>query len=154
MVEIRQATSKDLEQLTNWTLAIHFHEDDNSIPPHPELKQRLSKWLHSELVDNNGLFLIAEVECLSVGFIYANSVINDNGFLASPIKGVIHLLWVDENYRCQKIAEKLTESIEACFKELAISYIECSFTDSNELAKLFWISQGFTPHSVTARKLL
>ncbi|MCW8878759.1 MAG: GNAT family N-acetyltransferase [Kangiellaceae bacterium] len=154
MLEIRQANSKDIDLLATWTHALHLHEDDGNVPHHPNIKANLKKWLELEMDNKNGLFLIALEESEPIGFIFATSVVNDNGFLSNPLKGVIHLLWVNKEFRNQGVANALTEAIESCFSELSIGYIECSYTIKNQLAEKFWTRLNFRPYSVNARKLL
>lgn len=154
MLEIRQAISSDLTLLAEWTYSLHCHEDDQSIATHPQFKSKLNAWLQSEFESTNGLFLVAQDQQQPIGFIYASTIINDNGFLASPMKGVIHLLWVEKEFRQKKVGERLTKSIETCFKELGVGYVECSFTAINQLAQNFWRKQNYMPYSTTARKIL
>lgn len=154
MLEIRQAHTKDLTLLTHWTYLLHCHEDDGVIATHPEFKSRLEEWLAAELTNSNGLFLVATIKNKPIGFIHATSIINDNGFLASPMKGMIHLLWIEPEFRQQQVAKTLTEATEACFKDLGIGYVECAFTVKNQLAESFWFKQGYLPYSTTARKVL
>jgi len=154
MFEIRQATEEDLALLLKWTILLHSHEDDGEIETHPNFEKNLEKWLSSEITNSNCLCLIAEIDAKPKGFIFANSVINDNGFLAIPIKGIIHLLWVDLDCRKMKIAEKLVAAVEECFKSVGITLAECNYTSNNNLAKSFWESQNYRQSAVTARKLL
>lgn len=154
MANIRQATLDDLSLIVNWTEQVHGHEDDGSLPTREDFSENLNLWLRTELNNPNSIFLIAEVSSKPVGFIFASSVMNDNGFLEYLFKGVIQIIWVDEEHRHQRIAHHLLNEIEACFLSININYVECSFTVKNQLAKQFWAVEGFTPSAMTARKFL
>ncbi len=67
---------------------------------------------------------------------------------------MINLLWVENEYRRNNIAVQLVTMIEDCFKENAVSVIECSFTKNNNLAEKFWSNQEYEIKSVIARKIL
>lgn len=151
---IRQATAIDLKTITQYTLELHQHEDDGTIQAHQNFYLNLKKWLSTELANPRSLFLMAEKDNNPIGFIGATSIINDNGFLASPIKGVIQLLWVEPEFRNNHIANKLVDEVEHCFNEIGIEYVECSYTASNQLAEAFWEKHGYKKNSVTSRKLI
>lgn len=151
---IRQASADDLPQVLVWTLALHQHEDDASLPMHPNFSDNLQRWLKLELENPNNLFLIAENQQQPAGFISARTVINDNGFLADPVKGVINLIWVDSQHRNQQIATQLLEQAELCLAAVGVTYIECSYTATNLLARQFWDNKNYFPAAVTARKQL
>jgi ribosomal protein S18 acetylase RimI-like enzyme len=157
-VFIRQASKKDLELITRFTIQLHHHESDNEITSHENFEVNLGKWLALEIENPNSLMLIADLKSSEasnqpIGFISATSVINDNGFLRDPIKGVIQLLWVDKKYRTRKIAYSLVKNIEACFSNLGIKYVECSYTHQNSLAENYWAKCGYKKTSITARKI-
>jgi len=151
---IRQATTDDLAQIVLFTHAIHIQEDDKSIPPHKNFLTNLEKWLLLELKNPLSLLLIAEIKNKSVGFISGSTVINDNGFLENPMKGIINLIWVEKEYRRKNIAQQLLINMEVCFKENSIALIEVSYTSKNMLAKKFWCSMDYDSYSITARKKL
>ena len=151
---IREASINDLDTITQYAFALHQYEDDREIAPHQGFYLNLKTWLSAELSNPRSLFLMAENGNKPIGFIGATSIINDNGFLANPIKGVIQLLWVESEYRKNHIAKKLVDEIEHCFKEIGIEYVECTYTASNWLAKSFWEKQGYKKNSITARKFI
>jgi len=153
-LQIREATIEDQNLITDYTLQLHHHESDISVEPHPNFENNLSAWILSELSNSQSLFLIATIDNLPIGFIGASSQINDNGFVKNPIKGIIQLLWVEPAYRQQHVAEQLLTNIDACFVELGIKYIECSFTATNTLAENFWMNNGYKITSLTARKII
>lgn len=151
---IRQANPRDIDVIFQYTIALHQHEDDGEIPPHKHFTINLKKWLLSELNNLASLFLIIEDKRIPFGFIGATSIVNDNGFLESPVKGVIQLLWVDKDYRNKHAANMLLEEVEKCFRELGIQFSECSYTVSNSLAESFWTKNGYLKSSITNRKKL
>jgi ribosomal protein S18 acetylase RimI-like enzyme len=164
-IVIREAIEQDIEIILQQTLKLHFHENDEEIPVHPNFEQNLKKWLEFELKNPQSLVLIVEdklekkslpmhTKPISIGFICATSVINDNGFLENPVKGVIQLIWIEEQYRRKKIAEQLIENIERCFKGLGINYVEATYTNKNKLAAEFWNQNLYKPNSITVRKIL
>jgi len=135
-------------------LSLHQHEDDGKIPTHNNFESNLQKWLLLELENPRSLYLIIEVENIPVGFVGATSILNDNGFLGNPIKGVIQLLWIVPEYRKKRAAELLLEEVEHCFRQIGIKYVECTYTVTNQLAEYFWEKQGYKKNSVTARKII
>ena len=153
-INTRQATINDLDIIAQYTFKLHQHEDDRIIAPHVDFLSNLKMWLSAELNNSRSLFLIAELDTIPIGFIGATSIINDNGFLANPIKGVIQLLWVEENYRKNRIAKKLVDEVEQCFKSIGIEYVECTYTAQNTLANSFWEKRGYEKNSITARKFI
>ena len=150
----RQATINDLDIITHYTFKLHQHEDDGIIAPHVDFLSNLKKWLSAELNNSRSLFLIAQQNAIPIGFIGATSILNDNGFLANPIKGVIQLLWVEDNYRKNRIAKNLVDEIEQCFRKIGIEYVECTYTVQNRLASSFWDKRGYEENSITARKFI
>ncbi len=154
MLTFRQASEQDLEQITDWTLKLHHHEDDASLAVNEQFNQHLKQWLSLEIANPNYLFLIAEINQQPIGFIAATSVLNDNGFLRAPIKGVVQLIWVDTEYRQQNIASQLVDEVQKCFESIGITYIECSYTINNNEAQKFWQKKHFQPFSISARKLI
>lgn len=151
---IRKAESHDLTQILNWTLKLHFHEDDGSLLPHESFEENLAQWLEKDIKNSSSLYLIGIINDQPVAFIAGSQVINDNGFLKSPTKGIIQLLWVEPDYRAHGIAQKLLATIEECFSEIGIGYIECTYTANNSEAKAFWQKHKFMPFSVSMRKFL
>lgn len=153
-MNIRQCIYEDLDTIVRFTLKLHLHEQDNELLPHPKFESNIKRWITTELNNTNSLLLIAQDNQQPTAFIAATSIINDNGFLAEPIKGIIQLLWVEEPFRHLKIAENLLAQVEACFIESGIKYVECNYTASNGLAKSFWDKSGYHQISSTCRKLL
>lgn len=158
-INIRQATEDDLAQLVSFTFSIHQQEDDQSIPTHPNFLVNLETWIKKELRNSLSLILIAETSIKkdkrqAIGFIGASTIINDNGFLENPTKGLVSFLWVEQEYRKQQVAQRLLKTIESCFLENSVSLVECSFTVKNNLAKEFWSKAGYDIHSVIARKFI
>jgi len=151
---IRQADKDDLANIVDWTIKLYQHEDDKTISPHKNFKNNLEHWIKQELSNSNSLFLLAEASGEPIGFIFATCVINDNGFLSKPMKGVIQLLWLDEYYRKQKMAKSLLEEMENCLTSIGVEYIECHYTCKNNLAKHFWDKNGYRQTSITAQKIL
>lgn len=153
-MNIRECTPDDLDTVTQYTLALHYHENETGIQPHPDLTDNLKRWLEAEIFSNNSLILIAEIDNKPIGFICAATVINDNGLIAQPLKGVIQLLWIEPVYRKKKAAEELVKMVEICLQETGVTYVECSFVEGNSMAKNFWGNQGYQVSSMTCRKFL
>jgi len=154
MIDICQAKPEDLDFIFASTLSLHYHEDDGDLKSHAQFEQNLKRWLSLEMENPNSLFLTAKIDQSPVGFICASSMVNDNGLLEASLKGLVSLLWVEPEFRGKNIASMLLNKTESCLKEIGVSYIECSYTDNNELAKNFWSKQGYFARSVTARKVL
>lgn len=153
-LEYRQAQETDIDLLVNFTNLIHCHEDDGQIPTHQHFLKNLKKWLLIEIENPQSLIIIASKKAQPVGFILATTVVNDNGFLDYPLKGIIQLLWVEPKFRGGAIANELVTQVEVCFKENQIRYVECSYTVNNKLGANFWTKKGYLKNSITARKFL
>ncbi len=153
-MNIRECSPDDLDTIIQYTLALHRHENETDLQPHPNLSDNLKKWLEAEIFSNNSLILIAEIDNKPVGFICAATVINDNGLIAQPLKGVIQLLWIEPAYRKQKLANELVKMVELCLQESGVTYVECSFVEGNSMAKNFWSEQGYQIAALTCRKFL
>lgn len=153
-ITFREASLLDLDIITQYTLEIHQYEDDGAVSPHVNFLQNLKNWLSTEINNPRSLFLIAETNNTPIGFIGSTSVINDNGFLANPIKGIIQLLWVVPEYRKKHIAEKMVDEVEHCFREIGVEYVECNYTVANKIAESFWEGLEYKKNSITARKFI
>ncbi|MET1255030.1 GNAT family N-acetyltransferase [Aliikangiella maris] len=153
MHSIRQANLTDLQQITQWTIALQQHEDSGELVLHEHFQLNIQRWLENEFANPNSLFLVAQNIDKPVGFILASSTINDNGLLKLQLKGIIQLLWVDPAYRHQQHARNLVNQVIACFQEIGIEYAECTYTANNQMAHQFWSSMGFAPCAISARKL-
>ncbi len=153
-IDYRQAEETDIDSLVNFTQKIHHHEDDGKIPIHKNFLINLKTWLQTEINNPQSLIILACDEQRPIAFILATSVINDNGFLEHPIKGIIQLLWVEIDQRGKGIADNLVAQVEACFQDNQIPYIECSYTTNNSLGAQFWNKKGYLKSSITARKIL
>jgi len=153
-LHIRQAQASDINTLVQWTLKLHSHEDDGVLNAHPNFNHNLENWLSTDIESPASLYLLAELNDQLLGFIGAIQVINDNGFLAQTMKGVIQLLWVEPSARQQGVAVKLLTEAENCFRNLGINYVECTFTTHNQQAKDFWQKMKYKNYSISARKIL
>lgn len=151
-LSIVQAVKRDLELIFQWTLKLHKHEDNGYLEMNLDFYNNLKQWINQELTNPNSLYLIAHLDQSPAGFIAATTVINDNGFLASPMKGVVNLLWVEQQYREKNIAQTLLKKVESCFKDIGINHIECHYTVGNNLAKGFWAKSGYHEQSTSAIK--
>ena len=151
---VRQAEASDLLKILAYTLKLHQHEDDGQLKNNSLFEANLKRWLTNELNNPLSLFLIAESNEKAIGFIGATTVINDNGFLDDPTKGLIQLLWVEERYRKQHVAQKLLAEVENCFKHSGVNYVEANYTSTNKLAESFWGKCGYLQSSITVRKFL
>jgi len=152
--QYHQATETDINTLVEFTNQIHQHEDDGQIPTHQHFIENLQKWLISEINNSQSLIIIASQAQQTVGFILASTVVNDNGFLEYPLKGIIQLLWVEPQFRRSAVADALVSQVEVCFQENQIPYIECSYTANNEIGANFWTNKAYLKTSITARKIL
>ena len=154
LLDIYQASLEDLDLVCEWTLKLHQHEDDGKLVSNNNFERNIRKWLTQELSNPNSLFLIALLDKKPTGFIFSTSVINDNGFLAAPLKGVFHLIWVEPSYRKKNIAARLLDEVENCLQSIGVTYIECSYTANNHLAKTFWDNNKYIQSTITAKKIL
>ena len=152
-LHLRQASSSDLELLLKYTLELHQYEDDGQLKSNQSFHENLLHWLTNELNNPLSLYLIAEVDKTPVGFIGATTLINDNGFLENPTKGLIQLIWIENAFRKNGIAKKLLSEIEKCFIENGIKYAEAVHTSVNPLAEKFWNQMGYRYHSSIVRKI-
>jgi GNAT superfamily N-acetyltransferase len=151
---IVQATSDDVDVIHRWSLLIHQHEHSGVLKPHPEFSVRLHRWLSEEISNKNTLCLLAYYQDHPVGFILGSVELMSSGFTELNIKGIIKLLWVEPDYRKKKIARQLVDTLERCFKECGVSYLECHYTYKNDEARQFWNKVGFIPQTVGSGKLL
>ena len=151
---IRQAKIDDLPLLVEWTLKLHKHEDDGTLQTHPEFHTKITHWITLEIENPASLYLIAESNGNAIGFLGASQVLNDNGFLLEPTKGIIQLLWIEAEWRKSGVADGLVSEVESCFRNIGVRYVECTFTSSNQLAKNFWSKKAYQNFSISARKFL
>jgi len=150
----RQANVADLDLLLTKTLELHQHEDTGLLPHAEHFESKLRSWLEHCLGDTNYLFILAYDGQTFAGFVGLTSVINDNGFLKYPLKGLIQLLWVEPEFRGLGIAGQLLRMAESCLKDIGVGFIEVNYTASNQLAQSFWQKSGYSPYATTVVKLL
>ena len=152
----RKAESDDLDLLTQWTLELMQHEavdDSLEVPLKPDIETKIENWLANLLKSDNALFIIAESEDNKAhGCILGLLQLAPNDFVASPIHGLIQMVWVTPEHRRHGLARQLLEHMEQTFRNLDVPYCEISYSVNNKEAKGFWLSNGYEPVSTTSRK--
>jgi len=86
------------------------------------------------------ILLIAEENRKIIGFIWGNFI----SFGVSPY-GYIDDLFVDENYRNQRVASKLIALIKEQFKALSVNAVFTQTGEDNHIARNLYQKEGFNP---------
>ena len=150
-VTIRKAEASELNQIIGMHLSLQRHlENSNSrIWKYTEAKkQSLKQQYVNHLIDENSLFLVAEVDGKVVGFLLA-MVSNRTEYLPS-IVGNLSSIYVERSYRRRGFGSRLIR--EACkfFSLKKAERIYARFVLGNKEAEGFWEYLGFRSIIVTA----
>jgi len=159
----RQANSDDLDQILVWTESLMEHEshgDEIEVPLANDIHQQLKKWLSDLIHDNSSLVIIAQSDIdesrknVPLGMIIGLLQLQPNEFTQFELHGVIQMLWVSQQHRKQGLARQLVNHMEQTFSNLNVPYCEVQYSTINGEAEGFWQNLGYTPVSVTSRKIL
>lgn len=116
--------------------------------------EKLTDMFEQELDDSNIKILLSEHDDNYAGFIYGKITSPFVPTLTIKHVGLIEMCWVETAYRHKGIARKLSQGIEAWFKEKNIKYVDLNYLVGNSEAEASWDKLGYKPFRVNARKEL
>ena len=152
-----QATVGEIDFIVAKTIALHQFETANN-PENLEIsdlfEEKIHHWISIELTNSASLIFIIKVNNEPIGFAFLKVQLNQTGFTNYPAHGLIQSIWIDPEYRLNKIGRKIILFIESIFKEQNIPYYEVSFSATNQTAEKFWLNCGLKISSKSARKFL
>ena len=124
---IRKIKRKEKE---NWIKLYSGYARFNKVPMKQEILDTLWNWRHDEIQDDDGIYF--ELDDKIVGIAHYRT-------MPRPIKGkyigFLDDLFIDENFRGQKIAQKLIKYLESLSKKNNWEGIRWITHSSNETAK-------------------
>ncbi len=69
-------------------------------------------------------------------------------------QAVIYGLWVEPDYRHQKVATYLLDTVRNYCLQQSVQALQVAWDSSNQAAEAFWRKQGFAPYEVIASQTL
>jgi ribosomal protein S18 acetylase RimI-like enzyme len=154
---IRTATSDDVPQVLPMVAKIcALHENWDTAKygflPYPE--QHYEKWL-TWLANNSdrNVFLVAEDEGKLGGFLVA-TVEREIPIYRLQEYAFIHDIWVEPEYRQNKVAQQMVMLSVQRFKEMEVQQIRLDTTAVNEAARRLFASCGFRISTIEMLKEL
>lgn len=125
-------------------LSPHIYQANIKSPMH-DLHQQLSYPTH--------LFLIAEKQQETVGFLHAFKAQTPDNPLFIPQKfAYLSALYIQPDFRKQGFGKALVEQALIWQKNNELAYFELNVLNSNPTAQAFYQSVGFTPTYQTLRR--
>ena len=154
---IRSATSDDVPQVLPMVAKIcELHENWDTAKygflPYPE--QRYEKWL-TRLANSSdrNVFLVAEDEGKLGGFLVA-TVEREIPIYRLQEYAFIHDIWVEPEYRQNRVAQQMVMLCVERFQEMEIQQIRLDTTAVNEAARRLFASCGFRISTIEMLKEL
>ena len=145
---VREATPADLDAIVGFSHKL-FQEDAGQRDPFMNLNwanEHGHDYFRPMIPDETFLCLLAEVEQSSVGFLI--------GYLKNPsdVRPIhaaeLHSMFVNEDFRSQKIGEALVRYFLNWAKENGTQRVSVSAYAANDRAIRFYKSLGFVPKSL------
>lgn len=141
MVQIRRATEQDIEQLTGLVEQYRaFYKQEPSDRTRPYLLDRLAK--------NESVIFVAQIDNKLVGFTQCYPTFST---VSLSSVWLLNDLFVDPNYRGQKIADELMQVAEKAAKEAGASRIWLRTAHTNLPAQALYEGRGWAQDEVFRR---
>ena len=110
-------------------------------------------WFQLHVARETGLVLIGE-NPEPAGFIASYVSPPIFGSEIFPLVGVIGLWWVDARQRRHGLGQQLLDQAEKWLREGGMQFVETHYMSSARSAEALWISAGYKPYFIAARKSL
>lgn len=141
---IRKARIEDKDKLLLlWSKLIEMHTTENK---YFEVKMNYRDYLEKDIEtffkNENFQIFLAEHNLNIIGFGVALKTKRPSIF-AIEDRGHINDLFVDENYRNNKVGSLITDAIKIWFKENGINFVTMQVAKFNEGGLKFWESNNF-----------
>ena len=107
----------------------------------------VNDYFKNEIKNKNNILLIYEENGTIEGYIYLKAIKDEE-----QIGYLIDGLYVEEEYRNQKIATKLLEYSLSILSEKKISFIDINVLSKNTIAKKLYKKIGFEEYKIQMRK--
>jgi ribosomal protein S18 acetylase RimI-like enzyme len=141
MVQIRRATEQDIEQLTGLVEQYRaFYKQ--------ELSDKTKSYLLDRLAKNESVIFVAQIDNKLVGFTQCYPTFST---VSLSSVWLLNDLFVDPNYRGQKIADQLMQVAEDAAKESGASRIWLRTAHTNLPAQALYEGRGWAQDEVFRR---
>jgi ribosomal protein S18 acetylase RimI-like enzyme len=141
MVQIRRATEQDIEQLTRLVEQYRaFYKQ--------ELSDKTKSYLLDRLAKNESVIFVAQIDNKLVGFTQCYPTFST---VSLSSVWLLNDLFVDPNYRGQKIADQLMQVAEDAAKESGASRIWLRTAHTNLPAQALYEGRGWAQDEVFRR---
>lgn len=154
--KVRAAKPADIPgvlPLVEKTYLFHDRLDPARFGAVPDGAKRYHGWL-SRLVDQeDGVFLVAELEHALIGFTIGVMQTDVRIYRVQRI-GFLHDLWVEEQHRRGGIGRQLVSEAIDRFKKLGAEQVRLDTAAPNEIARKLFTSMGFRPSAIEMLKEL
>ena len=107
----------------------------------------VNDYFKNEIKNKNNILLVYEENGIIEGYIYLKAIKDEE-----QIGYLIDGLYVEEEYRNQKIATKLLEYSLSILSEKKISFIDINVLSKNTIAKKLYKKIGFEEYKIQMRK--
>lgn len=156
-VIVRKAGKDDVGILGRFgahLMSLHHEWDaERFIAAGNETPTAYSKWLDSQLQQNDVVILTAEEDGIAVGYTYAGLEGYDYMALRGPA-GVIHDIYVDPDRRRAGIGRTLLEATINKLQELGARQVVLSTAYTNAIAQRLFQATGFRPTMIEMTRTL
>ena len=107
----------------------------------------VNDYFKNEIKNKNNILLVYEENGIIEGYIYLKAIKDEE-----QIGYLIDGLYVEEEYRNQKIATKLLEYSLSILSEKKISFVDINVLSKNTIAKKLYKKIGFEEYKIQMRK--
>lgn len=156
MLTIRPATPTDIPAVLPMVQSVcDFHR---RLEPHrydflPDIAQRYATWLPRRAADPQSVFLIAELEGVTSGFL-VGEVLDEIPIFTIKRYGFIHDLWVEPRARRHGLGRMLVSEAVARFRSMGVTQVRGDTAAANNNARTLVAGLGFVPTTVQVLKVL
>jgi ribosomal protein S18 acetylase RimI-like enzyme len=152
LIEVRDATKDDLEDVANlWEkLAMHHADLSDDFALAWDSKRRWSKYLREKFAEISTKLIVAEENDEIVGFMLCMLYPNIPVYKERKL-GIISDAYVQEGRRKRGVANKMFDVALKWFKKNKVKTVELRVATINPDAQAVWKSLGFAPFMIYER---
>jgi len=158
MIRLDAFQPSDFAALVSFVEALQEHEREQvpELKPGPEIGKRYAEMLMRVVAERDGCMIMARAEAGAVGFACAwidqddDLLIRDDARLYAYVSDI----FVDQNWRRQRIASLLMDELEARMRSRGCSRIRLCAKAANQLAIACYTARGYRPYEIIFSKRL
>ena len=152
---VRTANPNDVDELVElWIEFMDYHcALDSGFVRAPDASARWAEYISGKLIDPAFRVLVAETDECIAGYVVA-AVVDYPPIITIENYGFLQEIAVRDSYRNAGVGKQLYKAAEAWLRDQGICQIEVKVDVVNSVARGFWDSAGFLPHTETLIKRL